>query len=199
MGKAVTRRRTDLIAYINKDGIRPPHFDKEIWDRLEMLAGSQQRRKKTEHGRYVNSCRRTLGRTGASGEEGVRERLCELLGRSPDPDKVAEEMQRDKGYGKRKYGSLSFGKLSEQEHCHDLIAEDEPNNQTLNTGFQQFNSDEEGRQIQKSFLRPLNRVSLAYCHCIVNITPSLHSEVEFVCVNSKVHIIMSLHMEAEKL
>lgn len=30
----------------------------------------------------------------------MRERLAEFYGRSPDPDEVAEEMERNKGYGK---------------------------------------------------------------------------------------------------
>jgi len=101
LGKAVTRRRTDLISYIRRDGKQPLSFDAKIWKRLEKLASSKQRGDRTEHGRYANKCRRTLGRTGASGVNGVRQRLEQWYGRSPDPDEVAEEMKRDKGFGKK--------------------------------------------------------------------------------------------------
>jgi len=75
LGKAVTRRRSELISMIRKNVDQPPTIDKEIWTRLEKLATSKQREERTEHGRYANACRRTLGRTGAVGEDGVRERL----------------------------------------------------------------------------------------------------------------------------
>jgi len=42
-----------------------------------------------------------MGRTGTIGVDGVRQRLVETYGRSPDPDEVAEEMECDKGYGKK--------------------------------------------------------------------------------------------------
>ena len=100
LGKVVTRRRTELISMIKKNQKQPLDIDSQVWKRLESLAGSRQRETKTEHGRHANACRRTLGRTGRVGIEGVRQRLRELHGRSPDPDEVIEEMQRDKGYGK---------------------------------------------------------------------------------------------------
>ena len=42
-----------------------------------------------------------FGRTGPSGEVGVRERLRKMLRRSPDPEEIQFEMARDKGYGGR--------------------------------------------------------------------------------------------------
>lgn len=98
MGKAVSRRRTELITNIRRGGKQPSHMDEPVWRRLEKLASSEQRQTRTEHARYANGCRRTLGRTGSLGVHGVREKLRELYGRSPDPDEVLEEMERHKGY-----------------------------------------------------------------------------------------------------
>ena len=102
MGKAVTRKRNDLISLINMGAECPPLVDLDVWNRLESIADSEQRHRRSEHGRYANSCRRTLGRTGALGEDGIRERLRQACGRSPDPEEVAAEMERDKGFGQRK-------------------------------------------------------------------------------------------------
>ena len=102
MGKAVTRKRNDLISLINMGAECPPLVDLDVWNRLESIADSEQRHRRSEHGRYANSCRRTVGRTGALGEDGIRERLREVWGRSPDPEEVAAEMERDKGFGKCK-------------------------------------------------------------------------------------------------
>ena len=106
MGKAVTRRRTELIALIRKDGERPQNVGVEVWERLQLLADSKQREEKTEQGRYANACRKTLGRAGSLGENGIRLRLREAFGRSPDPDEVLQEMQRYKGLRRKedRYG-----------------------------------------------------------------------------------------------
>jgi len=66
------------------------------------LESSKQRKDKPEQGHYVNACRRTVGRTCSLGVHGIRQKLREQYGRSPDPDEVAAEMQRHKGYGKKK-------------------------------------------------------------------------------------------------
>ena len=87
LGKAVTRKR---------GGTQPLHIDEEVWQRLQRLANSKQRESRTEHGRYANACRRTFGRTGSFGIAGIREKLRERYGRSPDPDEVREEMERHK-------------------------------------------------------------------------------------------------------
>jgi len=39
------------------------------------------------------------------GRDGVRERLREMFGRSPDSNEVLEKMEWDKGYGKIEVGS----------------------------------------------------------------------------------------------
>ena len=99
MGKAVTKKRTELISLIKKGGTQPLHIDREVWERLVKLANSKQREEKSEQGRYANACRKTYGRTGCRGENGIRERLREQLKRSPDPEEMEFEMNRDKGYG----------------------------------------------------------------------------------------------------
>ena len=67
MGKAVTKRRSELISLIKTKQKPPKHTNKyignEIWKRLQKLASSKQREQKSEQGRYANSCRRVVGRT----------------------------------------------------------------------------------------------------------------------------------------
>ena len=47
----------------------------------------------------ANAARVNFGRTGPSGEVGIRERLCRQFRRSPHPEEIGLEMSRDKGYG----------------------------------------------------------------------------------------------------
>ena len=59
--------------------------------------------KKFENYSKANACRHNFGRTGPSGEVGVRDRLRKRLKRSLSPSKVRVEMARPKGYnGKSK-------------------------------------------------------------------------------------------------
>ena len=97
MGKAVTKKRVELISLIKRGGIQPMHIDGEVWERLQKLAASRQWEDKSQQGRYANACRKTINRTGNRGVNGVRESLREILGRSPDPDEVYAEAHRDKG------------------------------------------------------------------------------------------------------
>ena len=92
MGKAVTKRRSELISLIKEGKPRPKHFNHDIWLRLEKLAYSKQHEEKSAQGRHANACQKTRGRTGAIGENGVREKLRSKLCRSPDPDEVEDEM-----------------------------------------------------------------------------------------------------------
>jgi len=87
-GKAVTRKMTDLISYIKRGEKQPLNFDTKIWKRLKKPASSKQQEDRMEHVRYANKCQRMLGRTGASGENGVRQRLQQLYGRSPNLDNL---------------------------------------------------------------------------------------------------------------
>ena len=105
MGKAVTRKRGEFFAAIDRKEAQPLHIDHEVWQRLVKLAGSRQRFEKSELGKRANASRKTLGRTGRCGVNGVRERLRELLKRSPDQEEIEIEMNRDKGFmgSKKKY------------------------------------------------------------------------------------------------
>jgi hypothetical protein len=65
----------------------------------------------------------TYGRTGSRGINGVRERLREILGRSPDPDEMEKQINRDKGYGgykrTRREDSVEQDNRSKQELSSD--------------------------------------------------------------------------------
>ena len=164
IGKAVTRRRTDLIAFISKNGSRPANFDEDIWKRLEMLVTSEQREKRTEHGRYANACRRTLGRTGALGEEGIRERLRQLLGRSPDPDEVNQEMQRDKGYGKLNVKTSGEWEKRNHKHSDVVLNEDGMKFQPSSSRFQHYRTDDDESTEEQSELERIHQVcSALFC------------------------------------
>jgi len=139
VGKAVTRRRSELISVIKSGGIKPHTLDPTIWKRLEKIANSRQREERTEHGRYANSCRKTMGRTGSLGVYGIREKLRERYGRSPDPQEVGEEMEREKGNGREGKG----GHKTPKKHGKDCIDEDFEEEslrmQKISTGFDYLN------------------------------------------------------------
>ena len=122
MGRAVKKRRSELISLIKRDGPQPEYIDEQVWRQLEKLVMNKQREEKSEQGRYANTCHRTLGRTGCRGVDGVREKLCTLLGRSPDPSEVEDEMQRDKGYGgqrkKKRNCSIKEEFQTSKQLCH---------------------------------------------------------------------------------
>lgn len=123
MGKAVTKKRTELISLIQKGGSQPLHIDHEVWGHLVKLAASKQRKDKSEQGRYANVCRWMYGRTGSRGMNGVRERLREHLKRSPDPKEIEIEMNRDKGYGG--YKKKKRGKAQEHDNVLTQVLSDE--------------------------------------------------------------------------
>ena len=120
-GKAVTKIRTKLISMIRRGEEQPLNIDEGIWTRLQKIAFSRQRDERTEHGRYANACRKTLGRTGSLGVDGIRQRLREQYGRSPDPDEVVVEMQRHKGFGREEHGKSISEKVYKKDFsqpCH---------------------------------------------------------------------------------
>ena len=61
------------------------------------LEANKQREAKSEQGRYANACRRLYGRTRSRGINGVRERLREILGESPDLDEMERELTATRG------------------------------------------------------------------------------------------------------
>jgi hypothetical protein len=97
MGRAVGRRRGELMKMIKRGDTQPNHIDSEVWARLVNYESSEQWREKSEQGKLANASRKTINRTGNRGVNGVRDHLREVLGRSPDPDEVYAEAQRPKG------------------------------------------------------------------------------------------------------
>ena len=97
MGRAVGRRRGELIKMIKRGDSQPKHIDSEVWARLVNYESSEQWREKSEQGKLANASRKTINRTGSRGVNGVRDLLREVLGRSPDPDEVYAEAHRPKG------------------------------------------------------------------------------------------------------
>ncbi|KAG0596399.1 hypothetical protein M758_UG250400 [Ceratodon purpureus] len=98
---ALSTYRHELIKMIQANEERPPWVKDSVWAKLQELKASDKFSLKSEHMRYVNSCRRTKGRTGPLGVVGITERLRQKLGRDPDPEEVQGEMVRDKGYSGR--------------------------------------------------------------------------------------------------
>ena len=145
MGKAVTKKRTELISLIKKEGSQPLHIDHEVWERLVKLAASKQRENKSEQGRYANACRRTLGRTGSRGVNGIRERLRQILNRSPDPEEIEYEMTRDKGYGGYQKKSTAVGVQLKRELKEMSSDEDSVGSQSESpVAYQSMSDDREG-------------------------------------------------------
>ena len=98
MGRAVGRRRGELIKMIKRGDSQPKHIDSEVWARLVNYESSEQWKEKSEQGKLANASRKTINRTGNRGVSGVRDHLREVLGRSPDPDEVYAEAHRPKGW-----------------------------------------------------------------------------------------------------
>jgi hypothetical protein len=98
IGRGVSTRRFQLMEMIRNGDQMPPGFDKGVWYTLQRISDDPKYKEKSEAMRHANSMRRTKGRTGPKGEMGIVEDLREHFGRSPDPDEIDLEMQRDKGY-----------------------------------------------------------------------------------------------------
>ena len=76
--------------------------------------------KKSESCRRANASRINLGRTGLSGEVGVKQRLRRALRRSPDPEEIQHEMARNKGYDGQ---CKSQRKNTEIMHGNEIVTE----------------------------------------------------------------------------
>ena len=98
IGRGVSTRRFQLMEMIRNGDQMPPGFDKGVWYTMQRISDDPKYREKSEAMRHANSMRKTKGRTGPKGEVGIVEDLREHFGRSPDPDEIGLEMQRDKGY-----------------------------------------------------------------------------------------------------
>ena len=97
MGKAVTKKIMELITLMKTRGSQPMHINSKVWERLQKLVASKQWEERSQHGRYVNACKKMINIKGTRRVNGVRENMREILGRSSDPDKVYTEAHRRKG------------------------------------------------------------------------------------------------------
>jgi len=103
-----------------------------------------------DHARYANGCRRTLGRAGASGVHGVRQRLQDLHGRSPDPEEVAEEMQCHKGYEKKDLERRKDLKRKNTDFDDTNFEDQSMRIQSLQTDVDNRSKDEDPTVMRKS-------------------------------------------------
>lgn len=101
IARGVTLRRRELWRMIRNGEGKPEEVSDRTWRTLKRLLESAATIKKFEDCCKANASRVNLGRTGPSGEVGVRERLRKRLLRSPEPEEIRFEMARDKGYGGR--------------------------------------------------------------------------------------------------
>ena len=117
-------------------------MDTEIRERLEKIAYSKKRAEKKEIGRYVNSCRKMLGRTGSLGVDWTRERLLERYGRSPDPHEFRDEMERDKGFGGSKDGRPPLMKRHGKECADDVWEVESMHTRRQTSGSEDYDIEE---------------------------------------------------------
>ena len=120
LGRALSQRRNAVLALIESGVPCPLSFDERIWNTLKKYKDNPATLKKREDTQRARASRGSGGRTGPLGESGVRQRLAEMLGRSPDPEEVALEMKRDKGCAGRKRKALTLPKndSNEARYCH---------------------------------------------------------------------------------
>lgn len=132
------------------------HIDHEVWERLVKYASSAQCEEKSEQGRKANASRRTFGRTGSRGVNGVRERLREEFNRSPDPDEMERELQRDKGYGGYKKKRVQQEE-EEKEYTEVLSDENSPGSQSRGHASEDRFTEDNGSQ-HRNFLSSAEKV-----------------------------------------
>jgi len=101
VARGVALRRSDLWKKIRNNEPKPDGMSDRVWRTLEKQLHSLATMTKIENCSRANASRMNFGRTGPSGEVGVRQRLRKWLRRSPNPEEISFEMARDKGYGGR--------------------------------------------------------------------------------------------------
>ena len=111
IARGVTLRRSELWKKIRLKQPQPEGMNDRIWRSLERQLRSPAMTKKFENCSKANACRQNFGRTGPSGEVGVRERLRKQFKRSPSPTEIKREMARPKGYGGRSKRHLQLDNI----------------------------------------------------------------------------------------
>jgi hypothetical protein len=141
VARGVSLRRAELWKKIRNKEPKPEDVTDRAWRSLKKELQNPATIQKSMMCSKANASRVNFGRTGPSGEVGVRERLRRQLRRSPDPEEIQQEMARDKGYGgrsKRKHIEASImhntvrsslvspfnGK--DNEHVNDTVDADTP-------------------------------------------------------------------------
>lgn len=102
IARGVTLRRCELWKKIRQGEEKPETISDRTWRTLGRQLDNPASVRKSENCRRANASRVNFGRTGPSGEVGVRLRLKRKLRRSPYPEEVMYEMARNKGSGDRK-------------------------------------------------------------------------------------------------
>ena len=101
IARGVSLRRAELWKKIRNNEPKPEDVSDRTWRSLKRELENPATIRKLQNCSKANASRMNFGRTGPSGEVGVRERLRKRLRRSPDPEEIRFEMARDKGYGGR--------------------------------------------------------------------------------------------------
>ena len=124
IGRAVSIRRSNLLAMIGARLPCPSRLDAAIWHRLEMTKACPSHEERSNQARYANSCRVNLGRTCSKGTHGVIEGLRARLRRSPDPEEIESELRQDKCYGGRKKKEGVVGEDGHECFGHSIRAQE---------------------------------------------------------------------------
>ena len=101
IARGVSLRRVELWKKIRNNERKPEDVSDRTWRSLKRELENPATIRKSMNCSKANASRVNFGRTGPSGQVGVRERLRKRLRRSPDPEEIRIEMARDKGYGGR--------------------------------------------------------------------------------------------------
>ena len=101
IARGVSLRRAELWKKIRNNEPKPEDVSDRTWRSLKRELENPATIRKLHNCSKANASRMNFGRTGPSGEVGVRERLRKRLRRSPYPEEIRFEMARDKGYGRR--------------------------------------------------------------------------------------------------
>jgi len=121
----VSLRRAELWKKIRYAEPKPKDVTDKAWKSLKKELHNPATQRKSLMCSKANACRVNFGRTGPSGEVGIRERLRRQFRRSPHPEEIQLEMSRDKGYSgqcKRKIIDASSTHDSETSPPLSLVA-----------------------------------------------------------------------------
>ena len=134
IARGVSLRRSELWRKIRLQDPKLEDVSNRAWRSLTKELQNPTTIRKSEACSRGNASRLNFGRTGPSGEVGVRERLKKRNKRSPDPEEVQFEMARDRGYGGRSkrhknsenvmHGRNLAGKATLEERIPNTTAEE---------------------------------------------------------------------------